>query len=312
MPGKRVVTVGIVQMICVDDRKLNFEKAEQLISECAKQGAKLVCLQELSYDLYFCQEEDYDKFNLAESMDGSIHDFSSEMARKYNLVLLAGIFERRAPGVFHNSFLIFENDGTRVGVYRKAHIPDDPSYYEKFFFTPGDDPFPVFETSAGRVGVCICWDQWYPEASRLTAMKGAEMIFYPTAIGWLAEDKTDFGTSQKSAWQTMMRSHSIANGIYVLAPNRCGTESKIEFWGSSFISDPYGNILQEANVESDEVIVQELDLSLIESARTHWPFFRDRRIDLYGDLTKRWREDIEQPSGSQNPIVPESTGFPRR
>lgn len=291
MPENRVVTVGMVQMSCVEDRHLNFEKAEKLIAKCADQGANLVCLQELSFDLYFCQEEDHSKFELAESLDGSIADFSSKMAKKHNVVLLTGIFERRAPGVFHNSFLIYEKDGTRIGIYRKTHIPDDPSYYEKFFFTPGDNPFPVFDTSAGRVGVCICWDQWYPEASRLTAMNGAEMIFYPTAIGWLAEDKIDFGASQKSAWQTMMRSHSIANGVYVVAPNRCGLESKIEFWGSSFISDPYGNILQEASVESDSAIVQDIDLSLIETARTHWPFFRDRRIDLYGELTKRWRED---------------------
>ena len=198
------------------------------------------------------------------------------------------MFERRAAGLFHNSAVIIESDGSLLGTYRKMHIPDDPYFYEKFYFTPGDLGFQCFETSVGKVGICICWDQWFPEAARLTALQGAEILVYPTAIGWQAGEKAEYGQSQLNAWQTMMRSHAIANGVFVVAPNRVGIEENIEFWGSSFVADPYGVVLQTASVEQPETMIVSCDLSLVETARTHWPFFRDRRIDAYGDLSKRW------------------------
>ena len=290
MSRNKIVQVGLVQMSCHEDRSKNFDKAEKLVKQCVQRGADLVCLQELSFDPYFCQTEDHDRFSLAEPLNGEIAEFSSRLERGNALVLLAGLFERRAAGVYHNSCLVFERDGCLLDVYRKTHIPDDPSFLEKFYFTPGDNAFPAIETSVGRIGICICWDQWYPEAARLTAMDGAEILFFPTAIGWLHAEKADFGDSQHAAWQTMMRSHAIANGIYVVAPNRVGIEDSIEFWGSSFVCDPYGSVLVQMSSSRDEVDVQKLDLSMIETARTHWPFFRDRRIDLYQDLAKRWRE----------------------
>ena len=287
--GDTTIRIGLVQMAVPADRELAFEKIDRMVSQCADQGAKLVCLPELPFDPYFCQSEDHEQFKRAEDLDGEIVRFSSDLAKKYGLVLLTGLFERRAPGVFHNSFLVFESDGDLIGRYRKAHIPDDPNYYEKFFFTPGDDLFPVFETSVAKIGVCICWDQWFPEAARLTAMAGAEIIFFPTAIGWLEEDKENYGASQLDAWITMMRSHAIANGTFVCAVNRTGLESQIDFWGNSFVCDPYGNLVARADATGDRVIVSDVDLGLIESARTHWPFFRDRRTDLYADLSKKWR-----------------------
>ena len=287
----RSVKVGLVQMSCSEQREANFAKAEKWVAECARHGAAMVCLQELSFDPYFCQSEDHARFERAESREGSIATFAKQLARRFQLVLAVGLFERRAPGIYHNSFLLFEQDGSLVGTYRKAHVPDDPSYYEKFYFTPGEQPFPAFETSIGKVGICICWDQWFPEAARLTALSGAEILFFPTAIGWLPEDRENFGESQLSAWQTMMRSHAIANGLFVVAPNRTGTEQGIEFWGNSFICDPYGNVLQSLPAAEEGILVQDLDLSLCETARIHWPFLRDRRTDLYADLTTRWRAD---------------------
>lgn len=290
MQQDKSVKVGLVQNGWDGSCQGQFDKLRASIEKCASQGAQIVCLQELTCHPYFCQSEDHAQFGLAESLDGPVARFASQMARQWKIVLLIGLFERRAPGVFHNSCLVFETDGQLAGVYRKTHVPDDPGFYEKFYFTPGDQAFPAFETSAGTIGVCICWDQWFPEAARLTALAGAQMIFYPTAIGWLAEDKQPYGESQLNAWQTMMKSHAIANGVFVCAPNRTGIESGIEFWGSSFICDPYGNIMDQAPTDTESEIVAELDLTVCETARTHWPFLRDRRTDLYGDLTQKWRD----------------------
>lgn len=281
------VVVAAIQTYCTSDVTQNVDRTVQLISQAAERGAQLVCLQELFAGLYFCQSEDHQQFDLAEPIPGPTLDQICAAAAKNRVVVVAGIFERRAPGLFHNSAVVIESDGSILGTYRKMHIPDDPYFYEKFYFTPGDLGFKSFLTSIGQVGVCICWDQWFPEAARLTALSGAQILVYPTAIGWQAPEKAQFGQSQREAWTTMMRAHSIANGVYLVAPNRCGVEDHIEFWGSSFIADPYGNIVKLAG-EEPEILVAECDLSLIETARTHWPFLRDRRIDAYGDLTRRF------------------------
>jgi N-carbamoylputrescine amidase len=285
---KKKVRIAVIQTTCTEDVKGNVEQTVKLIGESAKQGAQLICLQELFAGLYFCQSEDHEQFNLAESIPGPTTARICQAASENNVVVVAGIFERRAPGLFFNSAAVIEADGSLLGIYRKMHIPDDPNFYEKFYFTPGDLGFKSFSTSVGNVGVCICWDQWFPEAARLTAMQGAEILVYPTAIGWQAPEKAQYGDAQRNAWQTVMRSHAIANGVFLAAPNRVGVESNIEFWGSSFVADPYGNLLAIAGSERPETLIVECDLSLIETARTHWPFFRDRRIDAYGDLTKRW------------------------
>lgn len=282
------VKIAAIQTNCTDNVTANVDKTVKLIQDAAKSGAQLVCLQELFAGLYFCQSEDHEQFKLAESIPGPTTDRICRAAAENEVVVVAGIFERRAPGLFFNSAAIIEADGSILGIYRKMHIPDDPNFYEKFYFTPGDLGFKSFSTSVGNVGVCICWDQWFPEAARLTAMQGAEILVYPTAIGWQAPEKAQYGEAQRNAWQTMMRSHAIANGVFLVAPNRVGLESNIEFWGSSFIADPYGNMLKVAGSDKPETLIAECDLSLIETARTHWPFFRDRRIDAYGDLTKRW------------------------
>lgn len=293
MNPKPLLQVAIIQMNCTDDVGSNLRRTLEQIESAASAGAKLICLQEMFSTTYFCQSEDHDQFELAESIPGPSTEALSKVARDHNVVIVAGLFERRSPGVFHNTAVVIEATGELAGVYRKMHIPDDPYFYEKFYFTPGDLGFRNFQTSVGNIGVCICWDQWFPEAARLTAMAGAEILIYPTAIGWQAPEKEQFGESQRNAWQTMMRSHSIANGLFVVAPNRVGLEDNIEFWGSSFVSDPYGNLLAVANDSSPEILSVECDLSLVEVARTHWPFFRDRRIDAYGDLTKRWRDSLE-------------------
>ena len=273
---------------CGDDVQANLVKTVAQIEAAAQSGAQLICLQELFASTYFCQSEDHEKFKLAETIPGPTTNALSDVAKRLGVVIVGGVFERRAAGVFHNSAVVIESDGSILGVYRKMHIPDDPYFYEKFFFTPGDLGFKNFETSVGNVGVCICWDQWFPEAARLTAMQGAEILVYPTAIGWQAPEKAEFGESQRNAWQTMMRSHAIANGVFLVAPNRVGVEDNIEFWGSSFISDPYGNLIKVASDANAETLVVDCDLSLVQTARTHWPFFRDRRIDAYGGLTERW------------------------
>ncbi|MFT5299255.1 MAG: N-carbamoylputrescine amidase [Mariniblastus sp.] len=282
------ISIAAIQLSCSADIQANLEKTIGQIVEAADAGARLICLQELFASQYFCQSENHEQFRLAESIPGPTTERICQIAKQLRVVIVAPMFERRAAGVFHNSAVVIESDGSIAGLYRKMHIPDDPYFYEKFYFTPGDLGFQAFETSVGKIGVCICWDQWFPEAARLTAMQGAEVLIYPTAIGWQAPEKSEFGASQLDAWQTMMRSHAIANGVFLVAPNRVGVEDNIEFWGSSFAADPYGNLLTVASSERPETLIVDCDLSLVETARTHWPFFRDRRIDAYGDLTKRW------------------------
>ena len=288
MNSNTSVTVAAIQLDCSTDISANLQRTLGEVESAARSGAKLVCLQELFSSRYFCQSEDHDQFSLAESIPGPTTEILSNAAKKLGIVIVAGLFERRAAGLFHNTAVVIDSDGEILGSYRKMHIPDDPFFHEKFYFTPGDLGFRCFETSAGKIGVCICWDQWFPEAARLTAMEGAEILIYPTAIGWLAPEKNALGESQLDAWQTMMRSHAIANGVFLVAPNRVGQEDNIEFWGASFVADPYGNLLKVAAIDEPETLVVDCDLSLVETARTHWPFFRDRRIDAYEGLTKRW------------------------
>lgn len=283
----KTVNVAAIQLSCVADVEENLRRNEEAIRNAASKGANLICLQELFSSLYFCQSEDHEQFELAQPIPGPTTERISSLAAELDVVIIAGVFERRAPGLFHNSAVIIESDGRIAGLYRKMHIPDDPFFYEKFYFTPGDLGFKCFDTSVGKVGVCICWDQWFPEAARLTALAGAEILVYPTAIGWQAAEKEAWGASQLSAWQTMMRSHAIANGVFLVAPNRVGVEENIEFWGHSFIADPYGNIMSEADEHGPATISAHCDLNLIETARTHWPFLRDRRIDAYQEINKR-------------------------
>lgn len=285
------VQVAAIQSTASTNVAENVDRTEAKIRAAAAAGAQLICLQELFVSRYFCQTEDHRQFDLAESIPGPTSQRMGTLARELNVVIVASLFERRAPGLFHNTTVVLDADGSTAGVYRKMHIPDDPHYYEKFYFTPGDLGFLAFNTRYGKVGVCICWDQWYPEAARLTALRGAQFLVYPTAIGWLKEDKGEYGDAQVSAWQTMMRSHAIANGVFVIAPNRVGVEDDIEFWGSSFVSDPSGRMLVEADREHETTLITECDLNLIEVARTHWPFLRDRRIDAYGDITRRYIDE---------------------
>jgi N-carbamoylputrescine amidase len=275
-------------MSCTEDRAANLDKALHQIEQAAIQGANVVCLQELFNVPYPCQSEDHARFAWAETIPGPTSNAMSLAAKKHGIVVTGSIFERRSHGLYHNTAVVFDIDGTMVGFYRKMHIPDDPLYYEKFYFTPGDTGFTVAKTAFATIGVGVCWDQWYPETARLLAMRGAEILLYPTAIGWSVADKASVGQSQNEAWETMMRSHAIANGVFVAAANRVGVESELEFWGGSFVYDPYGNLLERASQTSEQQIVIDCDLSLIDAARTHWPFFRDRRIDAYGDLLKRW------------------------
>lgn len=288
MPDPQLLTVAAIQQQVSRDRSANLQATCDQIRQAADQGAQLICLQELFASRYFCQSEDHDQFQLAEPIPGPSTEALCAVAAEKQVVVVAGLFERRGPGLFHNTAVVIESDGTIAGRYRKMHIPDDPLFYEKFFFTPGDLGFLATPTSVGNIGVCICWDQWFPEAARLTAMQGADVLIYPTAIGWQAPEKETYGASQLSAWTTMLRSHAIANGLFVIAPNRVGVEDDIEFWGASLIADPYGNLLATAGHEQPEILTADCDLSLIETARTHWPFFRDRRIDAYGGLTQRW------------------------
>jgi N-carbamoylputrescine amidase len=286
----RKVKVACVQHTCGEAKEPNVEKALARIAEAAAQGAKIICLQELFHNQYPCQSEDHRKFAEAEPIPGPSSERLAAAARKHQVVIVGSMFEKRAAGLYHNTAVVYDADGSVAGVYRKMHIPDDPLYYEKFYFTPGDLGFKSFATRYGRVGVCVCWDQWYPEAARLTALTGAEIIFYPTAIGWLPDEKAEFGPSQHNAWETMMRSHAIANGVFVAAPNRVGHEGKLQFWGGSFISDPNGNLLVKGSHEEEQIVMAECDFGLIDIVRTHWPFLRDRRIDAYGDITRRYIE----------------------
>jgi N-carbamoylputrescine amidase len=285
------VTLGLVQMSCVPDLESNLDKAVRGIREAAARGAQIVCLQELFRSPYFCQREDAALFDLAEPIPGPTTGHLAAVARETGTVVIASLFERRAAGVYHNTAAVLDADGQLLGIYRKMHIPDDPLYYEKFYFTPGDLGFRSFDTRFGRIGVLVCWDQWYPEAARLTALHGAQILFYPTAIGWHPREKAEFGQSQHQAWELIQRSHALANGVYVAAVNRVGQEGPpdvgLEFWGSSFVCDPFGNVLQRAPSEREEVLVVCCDQRRLEEIRRHWPFLRDRRVDAYQDLTRR-------------------------
>jgi N-carbamoylputrescine amidase len=287
------VKVGIVQMSCVKDKTANFKKAIEKIREAAGKGAQIVCLQELFTSLYFCDVEDYDNFHLAESVPGPSTETLQEIAFQNNIVIIASLFEKRTQGIYHNTTAVVDADGSYLGKYRKMHIPDDPAFYEKFYFTPGDLGYKVFETKYAKIGVLICWDQWYPEASRITSLLGAEILFYPTAIGWSAAQDLSTNTEQYNAWQTIQRSHAIANGVHVVSVNRVGIEQKgaMKFWGGSFISNPFGSLLFQASHDQEEVIVQEIDTVETDSYRTHWPFMRDRRIDSYSPITKRFIDE---------------------
>jgi len=284
----RQVRVALVQMTCVAAKQPNVDRARELIADAARRGAQIVCLPELFAGLYFCQTEDFAHFAAAEPIPGPTTQALADAARQHGVVVLTSLFERRAPGVYHNTAVVLDADGRLAGVYRKMHIPDDPHFYEKFYFTPGDLGFQSFATRFGRIGVCVCWDQWFPEAARLTALTGAHIIFYPTAIGWLPEHDPPVRQSQHQAWETIMRGHAIANGIYVAAVNRTGTEGELEFWGASFLSDPFGTVVARAAHDVAEVVLVDCDFNLLDDVRTHWPFLRDRRIDAYGDLTKRY------------------------
>lgn len=287
-------TIGLVQMAVTPDPNANIKKAKMLIREAATKGAEVVCLPELYKAQYFCQKEDVELFELAEPLDGESKEVFSALAKELKVAIVVPIFEKRGPGVYHNSALIIENNGDVAGIYRKMHIPDDPAYYEKFYFAPGDLGFKSFNLKAGKIGTLICWDQWYPEGARLTTLMGAMVLFYPTAIGWHPYEKEDFGSKQRDAWRTVQRGHAVANGVYVAAVNRCGFErtvesqAGIEFWGTSFICDPQGEIIAQASVDKEEVLIAEIDPAYLEDVRRNWPFLRDRRIDAYGDITKRF------------------------
>ncbi len=281
------VSIALIQMSCETDKGRNLDKALQRIAEAAQQGAQIISLQELFATPYPCQTEDHARFDDAEPLPGPTSLALSEAARKHGVVIVGSLFERRAPGLYHNTALVWDTDGSEAGIYRKMHIPDDPLYYEKFYFTPGDLGFRSFPTRFGRIGVCVCWDQWFPEAARLTALTGADIIFYPTAIGWLPDEKETFGETQWSSWETMMRSHAIANGVYIAAPNRVGKEGSLEFWGASFVADPNGRVQARASHTDEEILISECDFRNIDTVRTHWPFLRDRRIDAYQGLLQR-------------------------
>jgi N-carbamoylputrescine amidase len=290
--------VGLIQMACGPDPGANLAKALERIGAAAARGAQVVCLPELFQTQYFCQREDPDLFDLAEPIPGPASDQLAEAARRHGVVLVASLFERRAPGLYHNTAVLYDADGTTRGLYRKMHIPDDPLYYEKFYFTPGDLGFRALDTRVGRLGTLVCWDQWFPEAARLTALAGAVLLFYPTAIGWHPREKAEFGAAQHDAWRTIQRSHAIANGVYVASVNRVGFETGdirgnaaggdgLEFWGGSFLCDPFGRILAQGSHDREEILVAEVDLALLEETRRNWPFLRDRRIESYGAINRR-------------------------
>ncbi len=294
----RKVSVGLVQMSCSPNKQENLSKAINKIKEAAAKGAQIICLQELFTSLYFCDTENYDHFALAESIPGPSTESLSVVAKELNVVIIASLFEKRALGLYHNTTAVLDADGSYLGKYRKMHIPDDPAYYEKFYFTPGDLGYKVFETKYAKLGVLICWDQWYPEAARITALMGAEILFYPTAIGWATSQDETTNNEQYNAWQTIQRSHAVANGVHVVSVNRVGFEQDgaMKFWGGSFVSNPFGSLLYLASHDNEEIHVQEIDLDLSDRYRTHWPFLRDRRIDSYQPITKRY---IDEETGRQ-------------
>jgi len=299
MTASTTVNVGLVQMRCSDDPDANLRKGLEMTREAAARGARIICLPELFRSRYFCQTEDHERFSLAEPIPGPSTEAFAELGRELGVVVVVSLFERRAAGLYHNTAAVIDAQQGYAGKYRKMHIPDDPRYYEKFYFTPGDLGFKSFRTSAAHIGVLICWDQWYPEAARLTALRGAEVLFYPTAIGWHPEEKAKYGERQHDAWELAQRAHAVANGCFVVAVNRIGFEptpdaedgAGIEFWGQSFVVAPDGHLVLRAAAAEEEVLITELDLSLCDVARTHWPFLRDRRIDAYGRITERFIDD---------------------
>ncbi|MBP7142642.1 MAG: carbon-nitrogen hydrolase [Opitutaceae bacterium] len=287
------VTLGLLQHSCSAKPAENLKKALSLAEAAAKRGAKIICTQELFRSQYFCQSEDHANFQLAEAIPGPSTAAFQKIAKKYDVVIIASLFERRASGLYHNTAVIIDAGGAILGIYRKMHIPDDPLFYEKFYFTPGDTGFRAWQTRYGKIGVLICWDQWYPEGARLASLQGAEILFYPTAIGWHPGEKAEYGVNQHGAWETIQRSHAVANGCFVASVNRVGLETPIggpglEFWGQSFVAGTSGQILAKASIDKEEVLTADIDLGKVDVTRTHWPFLRDRRIDAYGDLTKRF------------------------
>ena len=291
--------VGLIQMSCGPDPEQNVGHAVDLVRNAAARGAQIICLPELFRTQYFCQREDVALFDLAEPVPGPTTDMLAEVARHTKVVIIASVFERRAPGIYHNTAVVLDSDGSVKGIYRKMHIPDDPLYYEKFYFTPGDLGFRAFDTPAGKIGTLVCWDQWYPEGARLTALAGAQVLFYPTAIGWHPAEKQEFGAAQHDAWRTVQRAHAITNGVYVAVVNRVGHENGnvngntapgagLEFWGGSFLADPFGVVVAEASSDREEILIGEVDLGRLEDVRRNWPFLRDRRVDSYAGITQRF------------------------
>ncbi|GDY21514.1 apolipoprotein acyltransferase [Verrucomicrobiota bacterium] len=295
MPAPKTVTLGLLQHACSADPAANLRTTLAAVERAAKDGAQIICTQELFRSQYFCQSEDHANFQLAEPIPGPSTAAFQKLARKHKVVVIASLFEKRASGLYHNTAVIIDADGSLLGSYRKMHIPDDPLFYEKFYFTPGDLGFRAWQTRYGKIGVLICWDQWYPEAARLTAMQGAEILFYPTAIGWHPKEKAEYGTNQHGAWETIQRAHAVANGCFVAVANRIGLEQPIggdglEFWGQSFVAGTSGQILAKASVDKPENLLVSVELAKVDVTRTHWPFLRDRRVDAYGDLTKRFSD----------------------
>jgi N-carbamoylputrescine amidase len=293
MKVSKIVNLGIVQMACSAKPKENLDKAIVKIREAASKGAQIICLQELFTSLYFCDVEDYENFKLAESIPGPSTDALSVVAKELGVVIIASLFEKRTQGIYHNTTAVLDADGKYLGKYRKMHIPDDPAYYEKFYFTPGDLGYKIFKTKFATIGVLICWDQWYPEGARITSLMGAEILFYPTAIGWATSQDEATNSEQFNAWQTIQRSHAVANGVHVVSVNRVGLEQNgaMKFWGGSFIANPFGRVLYQASHDKEEVHVSSVDLNKTDSYRTHWPFLRDRRIDSYQPITKRYIDE---------------------
>lgn len=312
MTETRKYRVGLVQMRMGADPAANFDAAVGHIREAARKGAEIVCLPELFQTQYFCQREDLRLFDLAEAIPGPSTEKLAELARELHVSIVASLFERRAAGLYHNTAVTLNAEGEVASVYRKMHIPDDPLYYEKYYFTPGDLGFQAVDLGVGRVGTLVCWDQWYPEGARLTALQGAEVLFYPTAIGWHPDEKEEYGAAQYDAWQTIQRSHAIANGIYVAGVNRVGHENGdvkgnraagkgIEFWGGSFLADPFGRVIAKASHDKEEILIGEIDIAQIEDTRRNWPFLRDRRIDAYAPITRRFLDPVSvQPESGDN------------
>ncbi len=284
----RHIKIGLVQSACTGDHERDIGKAISGIREAAANGARVICLQELFGSLYFCDDEDYANFKLAEPVPGPTTARLREISKELGVVIIASLFEKRTEGIYHNTAAVIDADGAFLGIYRKNHIPDDPGYYEKFYFVPGDTGYKVFETKYARIGVLICWDQWYPEAARITSLMGAEILFYPTAIGWAISQDEATNREQYNAWQTIQRSHAVANGVYVVSVNRTGKEKNMNFWGGSFVANPFGSIIYEAPKDREIVQVVDVDMAKIEFYRTHWPFLRDRRIDTYSPLLNRF------------------------